>query len=130
MEHPPKVDTPRKGDNGDRPEAIPEEEKDNALDPALRSRIIKGEQLVREGKGAVDRGQTEKAYEKYCRGLQHLLDVMPKIGEDRPAAKALRLRINGYLDEAEKLKQKLDAGEAKAISAASTSGPPAVPAAT
>lgn len=118
------MDTPRRGDNGERVEAVSEEERDATLDPALRSRIIKGEQLVKEGKGAVDKGQTEKAYEKYCRGLQYLLDVMPKIGEDRPAAKALRLRINGYLDDAEKLKQKLDAGEAKAVSAASTSGPP------
>lgn len=83
-------------------------------DPALEARVIKGEQLVADGKAAVAQGRTEKAYEKYCKGLQYLLDVMPKLGEDRPQAKALRQRINTYLDEAERLKQKIDAEAARA----------------
>lgn len=89
----------------------PVQEREAVSDPALQNRIVRGEQLVRDGKAAHEQGQTEKAYEKYCRGLQYLLDVMPKLGEDKPKAQALRMRINGYLDEAEKLKQQLDAGE-------------------
>jgi len=89
----------------------PVQEREAVSDSKLQNQIVRGEQLVRDGKTAHEQGQTEKAYEKYCRGLQYLLDVMPKLGEDKPKAQALRLRINGYLDEAEKLKQQLDAAE-------------------
>jgi len=98
----------RKGENGER-----EHDEEVTSDPALQGHITKGEQLIRDGKSARRRGHSDKAYEKYCRGLQYLLDVMPKLGADKPKAQAFRLRINGYLDEAEKLKQQLDALEAE-----------------
>lgn len=79
-----------------------------AGDLALEAQVTKGEQQILDGKAAHRRGSTKKAYEQYCRGLQYLLDVTAKLGEDKPKAQALRQRINGYLDEAEKLKQEVD----------------------
>jgi len=99
----------RRGDGGGG-DAVEKAEGDITGDPVLESRIVKGEQLVADGKAASQSGSTAKAYEKYCRGLQYLLDVMPKLSEDKPKAQALRQRINGYLDEAERLKQELDSG--------------------
>lgn len=74
-------------------------------DPELQKRIEKGEKLVADGKAALAKGNPKKAYEKYCKGLQDLLDLMATLGENSQRTLALRLRINGYLDEAEKLKQ-------------------------
>jgi len=108
-EGPSAAEADRRDAEGDQQQ--PAQEREAVSDPALQNRIVRGEQLVRDGKAAHEQGQTEKAYEKYCRGLQYLLDVIPKLGEDKPRAQALRLRINGYLDEAEKLKQQLDAAE-------------------
>ncbi|CAK0907393.1 unnamed protein product [Prorocentrum cordatum] len=54
-------------------------------------------------------GQLKVAYEKYCEGLQGLLEVLPKLPEDDPGASDLRMRVDGYLAEAEGLKAKLDA---------------------
>lgn len=80
-----------------------------AVDGKLQVRITKGEGLVKEGQLAAERGSIDKAYERYCRGLQYLLDVMPKLNKADPGAAALRSRINSYLEEAEKLKTALDA---------------------
>ena len=56
--------------------------------------IEEGEALVSEAKEL-----TKKALKTYCRGLRTLLDAMPKLPEH-----SLRMRVAGYLDEAEKLK--------------------------
>lgn len=103
----------------DQPAESPEDaQKEAPNDPAMQARIEHGKKLVKAGKDALLKGKTEKAYEKYCRGLQYLLDVMPKLSESRPKAQELRQHIHGYLDEAEKLKQKLDSGDGGAAAAA------------
>lgn len=98
----------------------------DVVDAGLQTRIDRGVQLVIEGQAANEKGHTEKAYEKYCRGLQHLLDVMPRLGEESPQAQELRTQINGYLDEAEKLKHKLDAAEAAVPEPPHATSPPEV----
>jgi len=86
---------------------------------SVQSKIDRGEALVREARQTVEKGgPSKKAYEKYCRGLQSLLDVMPRLPEDDAAAQGLRVRVDGYLEEAERLKAKLDAeGRAAAAQA-------------
>eukprot|EP00927_Polykrikos_kofoidii_P034513 TRINITY_DN29274_c0_g1_i1.p1 TRINITY_DN29274_c0_g1~~TRINITY_DN29274_c0_g1_i1.p1 ORF type:complete len:1422 (-),score=291.29 TRINITY_DN29274_c0_g1_i1:126-4391(-) len=82
-------------------------------DSSVQSKIEKGEALVKEAKKLVEsKGDTKKAYEKYCRGLQSLLGVMSKLPEDDRSAADLRVRVDGYLEEAERLKGRID-GEAK-----------------
>jgi len=75
----------------------------------VHAQIEKGEAMVRDAKALVGQlGPVKKAYEKYCRGLQSLLDVMPKLPENDPSAADLRMRVDGYLEEAERLKTRLD----------------------
>lgn len=76
-----------------------------------RNRVDRGEALVREGQQLERSGNLDEAYEKYCRGLQYLLEVMPKLGEDNPHVASLRLKISGYLEQAEKLKERLEVQE-------------------
>uniref|UniRef100_A0A7S4QT51 RRM domain-containing protein n=1 Tax=Alexandrium monilatum TaxID=311494 RepID=A0A7S4QT51_9DINO len=81
-----------------------------ARDDSTKAKIDRGEALVKEAKQLTEKGgTTKKAYERYCRGLQVLLDVMPKLREDDPSASELRLRVDGYLEEAERLKGRLEA---------------------
>jgi len=81
-----------------------------ARDDSVHGQIEMGEALVRDAKTLVENsGPVKKAYEKYCEGLQSLLEVMPKLPEDDPNAADLRMRVDGYLEEAEKLKTRLDA---------------------
>lgn len=94
-------------------------------DPA-QAKIDQGEALIAEAQQLVSSGgPAKKAYERYCKGLQNLLDVMPKLPEDDAAAVALRARVDRYLAEAEVLKTKLD-GEGR--SGAATSKTPTEPA--
>jgi len=80
-------------------------------DAQLRGHVDKGEALVREGQKLEAARSLDEAYEKYCRGLQYLLEVMPKLPEDDPAIGPLRVKISGYLEQAEKLKENLEAQE-------------------
>eukprot|EP00927_Polykrikos_kofoidii_P029647 TRINITY_DN25611_c0_g1_i3.p1 TRINITY_DN25611_c0_g1~~TRINITY_DN25611_c0_g1_i3.p1 ORF type:complete len:1415 (-),score=328.77 TRINITY_DN25611_c0_g1_i3:116-4360(-) len=84
-----------------------ESENQAALDPVLQHRINKGDGLVSEAR-CLAKKSPGKAYEKYCRGLQYLLDVMPKLEKDKQRAETLRLRINGYLTEAERTKERVE----------------------
>lgn len=101
------------------------------IDREFQERIESGEALVKEGQSLAMRGDYKKAYEKYCKGLQALLDIMPKLQEEDADAAALRVRVDGYLEEAEKLKGKIDsagpggAGQGGGKSAAG--GRPAAP---
>ncbi|CAE8625843.1 unnamed protein product [Polarella glacialis] len=82
-------------------------------DPAAQDLIVKGEQLVRSGKAASEKGNLQKAYEKFYQGLQVLLSVISKLG-DGPAVSALKARIHSYMDETERLKRELDRIKAEA----------------
>merc|ERR1719428_2223972 len=63
---------------------------------------------MQEGKVAEVAGLHDEAYEKYCNGLHHLLEVMPKLDERDPTAASLRSKISGYLETAENLKTRLE----------------------
>lgn len=73
--------------------------------------VARGEALVFEGQELAVAGETEKAYKKYCMGLQYLLDVMPDMSEEVPEYAERRERINAYLAEAEQLKAGLVSDE-------------------
>lgn len=55
-----------------------------------------------------ENGSSQEAYEKYCRGLQVVLEEMPKLGEDNPIVGPLRNKVSIYLERAESLKAKLE----------------------
>lgn len=76
---------------------------------AVKSSIERGEACIREGKLCERSGPARKAYDQYRRGLQILIDVMQKLGEEDPIASSLRLRVDTYLEDAEKLKARIDA---------------------
>jgi len=74
----------------------------------LRQRLERGEALMNEGRAAEEKNQLEEAYEKYCRGLQYVLEVMPQLGEEGGQQNPLRGKVSGYLERAERLKEKLE----------------------
>jgi len=76
--------------------------------PQLRERIEKGEALIKEAQKLEGKNSREEAYEKYCQGLQFLLEIMPELGENNAHVRTLRTRISKYLEQAEKLKETLD----------------------
>merc|ERR1719401_1877026 len=68
--------------------------------------IESGINLIREGRALVDAGNiSEEAYEKYVRGLQQLL----KLDKDLPEVGAVQKKIGQYIQEAEHLKDRLEA---------------------
>jgi len=84
-----------------------ENDEDYGVAPQHRTALQSGLKLVREGKAANDKSRTDKAYDKYCRGLQLLLQIIPSLSDDNPKGKELKIQVHGYLDEAEQLKRKL-----------------------
>ena len=113
QEHPPASPSRRKGRSSD-----DEELEDVASNPEVNKKIKKGKAYVRAGLDEKKKkGNTEKAYERYCKGLKHLIDVTITTDPDDPRFKPLRIRINGYLGDAEKLKQELLSDQAAVRSA-------------
>lgn len=80
-------------------------------DLTVEARIERGEALMQNGQRLAKSGKLGEAYEKYCAGLKILLEVMPQLREEDAQASRLRSKISGYLEEAERLKERRDSGE-------------------
>lgn len=80
---------------------------DLTQDSALRGRLKRAEACIVEGEGSVARGEVQKAYEKYTKGLGHFMEVLPKLEQTSPAVLEFRTRIHALMEEAEKLKRQL-----------------------
>lgn len=70
-----------------------------------RGKIALGLSSIRDGRDLASKGQVEEAYEKYVHGLQRLLQ--PDKG--LPEVRRLQRKIAGYIEEAESLKDILEA---------------------
>jgi len=73
-----------------------------------RAEIQEGISLIHEGRALVEDEQREEAYTKYVEGLSRLLKV------DKTSRQFLEMQsqITDYVEEAEKLKDSLDADAA------------------
>lgn len=74
----------------------------------FKRRLKSGELLIQEAEEREDAGDLKDAYEKYCSGLQALLEALPTLAEDSQEANLLRTKISKYLKEAERLKELLE----------------------
>lgn len=82
---------------------------------SIHERIEKGEALISAGRDADARGVFDEAYEKYCRGLQYILEVMPQLNDKDPDLTPLRSKVSNYLERAEQLKEKLEHAGVKGL---------------
>lgn len=74
---------------------------------ALAQRLEKGEALIDQGQKAENAAFLDEAYEKYCRGLQLVLEAIPQLPDDHPQGPALKQKVSIYLERAERLKERL-----------------------
>jgi len=79
-------------------------------DLSVEARIEQGETLMQNGQRLAKSGKLGEAYDKYCEGLKLLLQVMPQLREEDAQASRLRSKVSGYLEEAERLKERRDSG--------------------
>ena len=56
-----------------------DEDDELTTDLELKKKIQKGEDLLTRRVRHLDKNNVEKAYDKYCRGLQCLFEVVPKL---------------------------------------------------
>ncbi|CAJ1374867.1 unnamed protein product [Effrenium voratum] len=75
---------------------------------SIERRIERGEALMLAGQRLARSSKLGEAYDKYCAGLKLLLEVMPQLREEDAQASRLRSKISGYLEEAERLKERRD----------------------
>eukprot|EP00931_Biecheleriopsis_adriatica_P077958 TRINITY_DN5142_c0_g1_i1.p1 TRINITY_DN5142_c0_g1~~TRINITY_DN5142_c0_g1_i1.p1 ORF type:complete len:1225 (-),score=248.79 TRINITY_DN5142_c0_g1_i1:19-3693(-) len=78
-------------------------------DRALQELIVKGEQLVLRGKAIASEGKPTRAYEKFYQGLQYLTQANASLRDGSPAVADFRTKVQGYMDEAEKLNRSVEA---------------------
>ncbi|CAK9105076.1 unnamed protein product [Durusdinium trenchii] len=81
-------------------------------DLSVEARIERGETLMSNGQRLEKSGKLEEAYDKYCTGLKILLEVAAAKcivwPQEDAVASRLRSKISGYLEEAERLKERRD----------------------
>lgn len=86
-----------------------EEQKDasEGVEP-VESRIQRGEELMLAAQRLAKRNSLTEAYDKCCAGLKILVQVMPTLKEDDAHGSKLRAKISGYLEMAERIKERRD----------------------
>lgn len=80
-------------------EAAPEE-----LDDYISKELSHGKSLIRRGQGLAASGDLEEANENYVRGLQKICGL----DQSDPRVAGMQRKLAKYVDEAERLQQRLD----------------------
>lgn len=85
-----------------------DEPKDGSEGEPVETRITRGEELMLSAQRLAKRNSLTEAYDKCCAGLKILVEVMPTLKEDDAHGSRLRAKISGYLEMAERIKERRD----------------------
>jgi len=78
---------------------------------ATQDTFAQGEAFVAEARAAAARGEKNRAYMRFCQGLELLVDCAPTEEEQDEESVRRRELITGYMQEAEELKAHMDSAK-------------------
>jgi len=99
---------PQKGVKGQRRLPGKGQAAPGAEDAMLRSRIDECEAIMQGAQKLEEQGNSDQAYDEYCRGLRSFLQSARRIGEETTDRNALERKAEVLLSKAVHLKERLD----------------------